>query len=122
MNQHYLIYFQIRAFVLLLCSQNTNVKKDSDSSSQAFLGSRKSQDAAVGALVQMLRSAPPLRQDSSCHTSSHTIKTELAGGFGAVSEFSGSRKTLDALEELKAYKELKELILSKSATSSVNKS
>nr|GMD56617.1 autophagy-related protein 13A [Ipomoea batatas] len=102
-------------------SQNPNVKKDSESSSsQAFLGSRKSQEAAVGALVQMLKNAPPLRQDSSCHS----VKTELAGGIGAVSEFSGSRKALDALEELKAYKELKELILSKSATrtSSVSKS
>ncbi|KAI7729524.1 hypothetical protein M8C21_012290, partial [Ambrosia artemisiifolia] len=68
---------------------------------------KKSQDAAVGALVRMLRTAPPLRQDSSC-CSDHVEARSNA------SELFMSRKTSDALEELKAYTGIKHLILSKS--------
>lgn len=76
---------------------------------------RKSQDAAVGVLVNMLRKAPPLRQDPSCY-SSHSLKAEPEGEVGAVSGFFMARKTADALEELRSYKEMKDLLLSKSGT------
>lgn len=81
---------------------------------------RKSQDAAVGALVHMLRTAPPLRQDpSSC--ASGFEKSEIESIVGAGSGFFLPRKTSDALEELKAYRDMKELLLSKSATRIVSK-
>ncbi|KAI3808740.1 hypothetical protein L1987_24700 [Smallanthus sonchifolius] len=68
---------------------------------------KKSQDAAVGALVRMLRTAPPLRQDSSCCSDHVESQSNTSGLFM-------SRKTSDALEELKAYTGIKHLILSKS--------
>ncbi|KAJ0772264.1 putative HORMA domain superfamily protein [Helianthus annuus] len=68
---------------------------------------KKSQDAAVGALVRMLRTAPPLRQDSSCCSDHVEAQSNASGLFM-------SRKTSDALEELKAYTGIKHLILSKS--------
>lgn len=74
---------------------------------------RKSQDAAVGVLVQMLRTAPPLRQDSSCY-SSHSLKAELDRGVAADSGFFIPRKTTDALEELRSYREMRDLLVSKS--------
>lgn len=90
----------------LAYSQNLDGKRSSEFT--------KSQDAAVGALVHMLRTAPPLRQDSSCY-SSQSSKTELEGEVGAIS--SGlPRKTSDALEELRSYKDMKDLLLSKSGT------
>lgn len=67
----------------------------------------------------MLRTAPPLRQDSSCYTS-HSVKTEQEGELGTASGFFINRKASDALEELKTYKDLKDLLLSKSATRSVS--
>lgn len=81
----------------------------------AFPINRKSQDAAVGILVNMLRKAPPLRQDSSCY-SSHSLKTETEGEAGTASGFFIPRKTADALEELRSYREMKDLLLSKSGT------
>ncbi|KAA8533504.1 hypothetical protein F0562_031062 [Nyssa sinensis] len=81
-------------------SQNLDGKKASEFTSRTFSTAGKSQDAAVGALVHMLRTAPPLRQDSSCY-SSHSLKTELEGEVGAASGFFMPRKTSDALEELK---------------------
>ncbi|XP_019149737.1 PREDICTED: autophagy-related protein 13a-like [Ipomoea nil] len=101
-------------------SQNLNAKKDSESPSQAFLGTRKSQDAAVGAVIQMLKTAPPLRQDSSCYSPS-SVKIDPEGEIGTSSGFSAPRKISDAMEDLRAYKELKDLLLSKSATQSVRK-
>ncbi|KAD5961192.1 hypothetical protein E3N88_12665 [Mikania micrantha] len=68
---------------------------------------KKSQDAAVGALVRMLRTAPPLRQDSSCCSDHVEAQSNASGLFM-------SRMTSDALEELKAYTDIKHLILSKS--------
>lgn len=100
-------------------SENLDGRKGSEVSSQASASTRKSQDAAVGALVHMLRTAPPLRQDSSCYTS-HSIKTELEGEPSTASGFSVGRRASDALEELKTYKDLKDLLLSKSATRSVS--
>lgn len=72
----------------------------------------KSQDAAVGFLVHVLRSAPPLRQDSSCY-SSHTQKPEQEG-VSTASGFYMPRKTSDALEELRSYGDIKDLLLSNS--------
>lgn len=79
--------------------------------------SKKSQDAAVGALVRMLRTAPPLRQDSSCYSlSSRDLEAEFSN-----SGLFMARKTSDALEELKAYTDIKDLILSKSGTHFITK-
>lgn len=94
-------------------SQNLEGKKASEFTSQSLPIGRKSQDAAVGELVRMLRTAPPLRQDPSCY-SSHSTKTELEGGVATASGFFMPRKTVDALEELRSFREMKELLLSKS--------
>lgn len=96
-------------------SPNLDGKKPSDYTSQSLSMGRKSQDAAVGALVHMLRTAPPLRQDSSCY-SSLSFKTELEGEVGSASDCFLPRKASDALEELRAYKDMKELLLSKSGS------
>ncbi|MCD9645587.1 hypothetical protein HAX54_034603 [Datura stramonium] len=94
---------------------NLDTRKGSEASSQVSATTRKTQDAAVGALVHMLRTAPPLRQDSSCYTM-HSIKAEVEGETGTASQFHVPRKASDALEELKAYKQLKDMLLSKSPT------
>ncbi|KAL8551190.1 hypothetical protein ACS0TY_000321 [Phlomoides rotata] len=91
----------------------------SEISSQAS-STKKSQDAAVGALVHMLKTAPPLRQDSNYYNSQFS-KTELEGEVGGASEFFKPRKTSDALEELKVYREMKYLLLSKSAARMIGK-
>ncbi|XP_073221554.1 autophagy-related protein 13a [Cicer arietinum] len=59
--------------------------------------------------------AAPLRQDSSCY-SSHSLKAELDGGVATASGFFMPRKTTDALEELRSYREMRDLLLSKSGT------
>ncbi|KAM0001614.1 putative HORMA domain superfamily protein [Helianthus debilis subsp. tardiflorus] len=84
----------------------SDVAFDSQSGAGGKQG-KKSQDAAVGALVRMLRTAPPLRQDSSCCSDHLEAQSNASGLFM-------SRKTSDALEELKAYTGIKHLILSKS--------
>ncbi|KAL5568078.1 hypothetical protein UlMin_024653 [Ulmus minor] len=94
-------------------SQNLYGKRALDSTSPSLPMGRKSQDAAVGVLVHMLRSAPPLRQDSSCYSS---LKAEPEGGITTASGFFMPRKTADALEELRSYREMKDLLLSKSGT------
>lgn len=91
-------------------SQNLDGKKASE---QSLPIGRKSQDAAVGELVRMLRTAPPLRQDPSCY-SSHSMKTELEGGVATASGFFMPRKAVDALDELRSYRDMKDLLLSKS--------
>ncbi|XP_027109910.1 autophagy-related protein 13a [Coffea arabica] len=96
-------------------NQNLDLRKGSEASSQANSSVRKSQDAAVGALVHMLRTAPPLRLDCSSYASGFE-KSELESIAGAGSGFVLPRKTSDALEELKAYSEMKELLLCKSGS------
>ncbi|XP_019431505.1 PREDICTED: autophagy-related protein 13a-like isoform X2 [Lupinus angustifolius] len=81
---------------------------------------KKSQDAAVGVLVHMLRTAPPLRQDSSCY-SSYSMKTEHEGGIVTASGLFLPRKAADALEELRSYKEMRDLLLSNSGNRILNK-
>ncbi|OAY68188.1 Autophagy-related protein 13 [Ananas comosus] len=89
----------------------SNDGKETSEYSQAYASSHRSQDAAVGVLVHMLRTAPPLRDQS---YSSQSSKSELNGDSGVTSSFFMSRKTSDALEELQTYKEMKEILLSQS--------
>lgn len=111
------ISFYFRLFLFLLaCSQSVYGRKESPS--HAFPMGRQSQGAAVGALVHMLRTAPPLRQDSSCYS----FKTEFEqGGVGADSGSFMPRKISDALEELKSYREMTDHLLSKSGSRLVSK-
>lgn len=91
--------------------------KEAVDSFQSNSSSHKSQEAAVGALVHMLRTAPPLRQDQS-FSSQHSrsdVNSEAAS-----SSYFMSRKTSDALQELKTYKEMKQVILSQSKTELLN--
>lgn len=87
---------------------------------------KKSQDAAVGALVHMLQSAPPLGQD---HYNSLKLKQISSPGPGvhgfettkseAVKDFKDAeisssgilRTKADALEEFKEYKEMKHKLI-----------
>lgn len=82
---------------------------------------KKSQDAAVGELVHMLRTAPPLRQDPSCYSSHSPKATELEGGVATASGFFMPRKTADALEELRGYRVMRDLLISKSGTRILDK-
>lgn len=90
---------------------------------------RKSQDAVVGALVQMLKKAPPLRQDflnrsqyvskpSRPESVSNQIQNpphvEVASSNMMSSRVSGIKTTSDALEELKVYTNMKQLLLRQS--------
>ncbi|KAI3704331.1 hypothetical protein L1987_74549 [Smallanthus sonchifolius] len=86
----------------------------------------KSQDAAVGALVQMLKKAPPLQQDLNrsqnvCKPSrpenpfnqiqDHPPHASLSMSSSRV---SGIKTTSDALEELKVYMDVKQMLLRQS--------
>ncbi|KAF2620538.1 hypothetical protein F2Q68_00041210 [Brassica cretica] len=96
-------------------SKSLDRRKTSSSISQSLPIGRKSQDAAVGVLVQMLKTAQPLRQDSSTYMASMSgVEREGSAVSGTESEFSMARSTSDALEELRNYKQLKDLLLSKS--------
>ncbi|XP_050206195.1 autophagy-related protein 13b [Mercurialis annua] len=100
-----------------------------------------SQDAAVGALVRMLKKAPPLRQDFStsvdilqesrpklCNSNlqehiqiSETPAFQQVSSSIASSGFVASKTTADALEELQGYKEImKELLLNQASRSSTS--
>ncbi|KAH9625676.1 hypothetical protein KSS87_022711 [Heliosperma pusillum] len=94
---------------------------------------RKSQDAAVGALVLMLNKAPPLRQDSiaSSKASSSNYEEDLSmrpegqlsqkGPTDSIlsSSLGPSKTTADAMEELRSYKKMKEFLLSQGSKSHV---
>ncbi|KAI9102083.1 hypothetical protein K1719_023593 [Acacia pycnantha] len=94
-------------------SQNVDGMSASEITSTSLPMGRKSQDAAVGVLVHMLRTAPPLREDSSCY-SSPSLKTEFEEGVATASGFFMPRKTAEALEELKSYRDMRDLLLSSS--------
>ncbi|KAJ0238345.1 hypothetical protein HA466_0239960 [Hirschfeldia incana] len=89
---------------------------------------KKSQDAAVGALVNMLKKAPPLRQDLSQSSIpeiywNNNNKPAVAHKIAAASiTASGialaAKTTADALEELRSYKEMKNVLLSQSTMDS----
>lgn len=73
---------------------------------QSGSSSHKSQDAAVGSLVNLLKSARPLRDSS--YSSQSGAESNVAG-----STSSGmSRRTSDALEELQSFKAIRERLLS----------
>ncbi|CAO2831045.1 unnamed protein product [Amaranthus hypochondriacus] len=79
---------------------------------------RKSQDAAVGALVLMLKKAPPLRQDSLGRNNEQSLlksddqQSQKAAGTSLLSSsLTPSKTTADALEELRGYKDLREFLL-----------
>jgi autophagy-related protein 13 len=73
---------------------------------QSGSSSHKSQDAAVGSLVNLLKSARPLRD--STYSSQSGAESNVAG-----STSSGmSRRTSDALEELQSFKAIRERLLS----------
>uniref|UniRef100_A0A453P6A0 Uncharacterized protein n=1 Tax=Aegilops tauschii subsp. strangulata TaxID=200361 RepID=A0A453P6A0_AEGTS len=76
---------------------------------QSGTSSHKSQDAAVGYLVHLLRSARPLRDPSNSSVTSRAESTEA----GNTSSFM-SRRTSDAFEELESFKDIKENLLSRS--------
>lgn len=80
-----------------------------DVGDQAGSSSHKSQDAAVGYLVHLLKSARPLRDSS---YSTHTSRAESIEA-GSTSSFM-SRRTSDALEELESFREIKENLLARS--------
>ncbi|XP_010241727.1 PREDICTED: autophagy-related protein 13b [Nelumbo nucifera] len=101
---------------------------------------RKSQDAAVGSLVRMLKTAPPLHHDSNSFKLSRASEPENRSkstkeaeetsdlevkevqNTASCSSFTSSRllmskTTADALEELQGYREIKELLLRQSSRS-----
>ncbi|CAL5056875.1 unnamed protein product [Urochloa decumbens] len=80
-----------------------------DAGDQAGSSSHKSQDAAVGYLVHLLKSARPLRDSI---YSTHTSRAESIEA-GSTSSFM-SRRTSDALEELESFREIKENLLARS--------
>ncbi|XP_042481860.1 autophagy-related protein 13b [Macadamia integrifolia] len=109
--------------------------------SGGLLPAKKSQDAAVGVLVQMLKTAPPLRHDfsnsirasqaSKPETQSKSIQepdrrsNSEAGVVQNASSYESltssgllmSKTTADALEELRSYREMKDLLLSQGSAS-----
>ncbi|CAH8321531.1 unnamed protein product [Eruca vesicaria subsp. sativa] len=89
---------------------------------------KKSQDAAVGALVNMLKKAPPLKQDVSESAISELCwknNKNKPGGDQEIATASmtasgialAAKTTADALEELRSYKEMKNVLLSQSTSS-----
>ncbi|KAI4383516.1 hypothetical protein MLD38_009347 [Melastoma candidum] len=103
-----------------------------------YLQVRKSTGAAVGALVDLLKKAPPLREDFpiSVSTSRNSKSDVLSGSIPnprpthpgrsvldvtppsfMSSTVLASRTTADALEDLQAYKEMKNLLLSQDVRS-----
>lgn len=102
-------------------SHSLDTKRCLEFTSPAFSMGRKSQEAAVGALIQMLKTAPPLQQDSSIYSSSshypNTPNQSQADTFGSASGLLAARKASDALEELRSFREMKEILVSKSCNS-----
>lgn len=76
---------------------------------QASSSSHKSQDAAVGSLVHLLKTARPLR-NSNCPSQASAVESSEAASTSSVV----SRRKSDALEELQSFKEIKERLMSRS--------
>lgn len=74
---------------------------------QAGSSSHKSQDAAVGSLVHLLRTARPLRDSSYSSQTAGVESSEVASASSVM-----SRRTSDALEELQSFKAIRERLLS----------
>lgn len=92
-------------------SRNREIR-DRDALETSQTSPHRSKDAAVGALVHMLKTAPPLRQDH--NSSSSQSSKSPANSEAGTSSFFSSRKKSDALEELRSYRDMKEHLLSKS--------
>lgn len=73
---------------------------------QAGSSSHKSQDATVGSLVHLLRTARPLRD------SSYSSQPGAESNAAASTSSAMSRRTSDALEELQSFKAIRERLLS----------
>ncbi|KAL8473284.1 hypothetical protein ACS0TY_030208 [Phlomoides rotata] len=84
-------------------------------------GVKKSQDAAVGALVRMLKKAPPLHHDPSLTTRDPKLQKSMADAGNEISQEQqcvvSSKTTADALEELRGYRQIKDLLLNQSKIS-----
>nr|KJB75213.1 hypothetical protein B456_012G031900 [Gossypium raimondii] len=113
----------------------------SDPNEAGLFMNRKSQDAAVGALVRMLKKAPPLRQDipssinfseasrpemwnnniqeKNQNTEAVTVEHDVSSIITS-SRLVASMTTADALEELRSYKEMKNLLLSEGGKSCIS--
>ncbi|KAM7275356.1 hypothetical protein ACFE04_017222 [Oxalis oulophora] len=90
---------------------------------------RKSQDAAVGALVRTLKRAQPLCQDFSVTSKPETWENSIqerniipGGSHAGCSSITSSglvisKTTADAFEELRSYKEMKDLLHSQGGRS-----
>lgn len=78
-----------------------------DAGDQAGSSSHKSQDAAVGSLVHLLRTARPLRDSSYSSQTSGDESNTVASTSSVM-----SRRTSDALEELQSFKAIRERLLS----------
>lgn len=93
-----------------------------------FYPIKKSQDAAVGALVHMLKKAPPLRQDLCASEDlsqgtrpepyginpedpNQTLKAAATPASTTSSGVFTRKTTSDALEEFQSYREMKNLLL-----------
>ncbi|XP_010912404.1 autophagy-related protein 13b [Elaeis guineensis] len=110
--------------------------------SRGLVPVQRSPDAAVGALVQMLKTAPPLQQDLSNsirssqvfrgdfrnlrirHNESMEAEVAKSESPASNSEITASgpskpRTTADGLEELRIYKEMKELLLKQGGSKSL---
>ncbi|KAK7399409.1 hypothetical protein VNO78_10591 [Psophocarpus tetragonolobus] len=95
-----------------------------------FFPIRKSNDAAVGALVHMLKKAPPLRQDfstsqhltqgahpqtwnDSIQGQNHILQASRSVSIMSSGIIAARKTTADALEEFHGYKEMKNLLLTR---------
>lgn len=73
----------------------------------------KSQDAAIGVLVSMLKAAPPLHYEDQICVPSQSLKTKTKELVNPASGVPMLKKTADALEELRSYIKIRDLLLSK---------
>jgi autophagy-related protein 13 len=101
--------FLTKIFLIMLHALYRSSSGKDTAGDQAGSSSHKSQDAAVGYLVHLLKSARPLRDSS---YSTHTSRGESVEA-GSTSSFM-SRRTSDALEELDSFREIKENLLARS--------
>jgi len=123
-------------------SGDADVHTGEDLVSGQLIPVRRSPDAAVGALVRMLKTAAPLRQDlPNSVTYSQAVKQEVwnqgiphykdkevgveesgcvSGSMITASGLFKSRTAVDALEELKSYKKTKELLLRQGSPQSLD--
>ncbi|XP_054796281.1 autophagy-related protein 13a-like [Prosopis cineraria] len=101
-------------------SQNVDDDNTSEITSKALPMGRKSQDAAIGALLCKLRAAPPLPQDPSC-VPSQSLKTETEEDIATGAGVFGRRKMADALEELRSYRKIRDHLLSESEIGGMSK-